>query len=256
MGAEKACFPVKLMARLPGVSRSGLYDRARREPPEDPWAEARAAAGRCWLESGRRFGARSVRAVLASRGMGLALYRARRLMRELGIRGVVPNARKRATVPGPGAPARPDLVRRDFEPPAPTTALCGDIAYLRTGQGWLCLATAIDLRTRMVVGWSLSERMTADIAASALETAKGRGYVAGNAIFHSDSKNAVSRLCGRATKPASCKPGPHRSTLARTPIEGPNASAAWPAQRSAPCHAPDLPAARGGPDGGPRLPGP
>ena len=186
MGAEKACFPVKLMARLPGVSRSGFYDWARRRPPEDPWTEARAAAGRCWLESGRRFGARSVRAVLASRGMGLTLYRVRKLMRELGIRGVVPNARKRATVPGPGAPARPDLVRRDFEPPAPTTVLCGDIAYLRTGQGWLCLATAIGLCTRMVVGWSLSERMTADVAVSALEMAKARGCVAGNAIFHSD----------------------------------------------------------------------
>ncbi len=197
-----------------------------------------------------------MRAVLAPRGMGLTLYRVRKLMRELGIRGVVPSSKKRATVPGPGAPARPDLVRRDFEPPAPTTVLCGDIAYLRTGQGWLCLATAIGLCTRMVAGWSLSERMTADVAASALETAKARGCAAGNAIFHSDSRNAVSRLCGRATKPASCKPGPHRSALARTPIEGPNASAAWPAQRSAPCHAPDLSAARGGPDGGPRLPGP
>ena len=145
---------------------------------------------------------------------------------EEGQAAIGADARKRTTVPGPGAPARPDLVRRDFEPPVPTTVLCGDIAYLRTGQGWLCLATAIDLCTRMVAGWSLSERMAADVAASALETAKARGHAAGNAIFHSDSKNAVSRLCGRATKPASCKPGPHRSTLARTPIEGPNASAA------------------------------
>lgn len=186
MEAEKACFPVKLMARLPGVSRSGLYDRARRRPPEDPRTGARAAVERCWLESDRRFGARSVRAVLASRGMGLTLYRARRLMRELGMRGVVPSSKKRTTVPDPGAPARPDLVRRDFEPPVPATVLCGGIACLRTGQGWLCLATAIDLCTRMVVGWSLSERMTADVAVSALEMAKARGYVAGSAIFHSD----------------------------------------------------------------------
>lgn len=48
------------------------------------------------------------------------------------------------------------------------------------------VATVIDLCTRMVVGWSLSERMTADIAVSALEAAKGRGYVAEGAIFHSD----------------------------------------------------------------------
>ena len=186
MAAEKADFPAKTMARLLGVSRSGFYDWLRREPPGDPWAEERSAVERCRPGSDRRFGARSVRAVLASRGLALTLYRVRRLMRELGIRGVAPNSRERTTVPDPGARARPDLVRRNFEPPVPTTVLCGDITYLRTGQGWLYLATVIDLCTRMVVGWSLSERMTADIAVSALEMARARGYVAEGAIFHTD----------------------------------------------------------------------
>lgn len=81
---------------------------------------------------------------------------------------------------------RPDLVRRDFTSPVPTCKLVGDITYLRTGEGWLCLSTVIDLNTRMVVSWSLSERMTADIVVSALASAKSRGYVAGNAIFHAD----------------------------------------------------------------------
>lgn len=107
-------------------------------------------------------------------------------MRDLEIRGVAPNSRKRTTAPDPGAPARPDLVRRSFEPPVPTTVPCGDITCLRTGRGRLYLATVIDLRTRMVVGWSLSERMTAEVAVSALSMAKARGYVAGNAIFRSD----------------------------------------------------------------------
>lgn len=195
MAAEKADFPVKMMARLLGVSRSGSCSWLRREPPDDPWAGARAAVERCWLESDRRLGARGVRAVLASRGLVLTLYRVRRIMRDLGIRGVAPNSRKRTTVPDPGAPPRPDLVRRDFEPPVPTTVLCGDITYLKTGQGWLYLATVIDLCTRMVVGWSLSERMTADIAVSALDMARSRGYVAGGAIFHSDrGSQYTSRL--------------------------------------------------------------
>lgn len=81
---------------------------------------------------------------------------------------------------------RPDLVRRDFTSPVPTYKLVGDITYLRTSEGWLYLATAIDLCTRMVVDWSLSDRMTADIAVAALKSAKSRGYVAGNAMFHSD----------------------------------------------------------------------
>ena len=57
---------------------------------------------------------------------------------------------------------------------------------MRTGEGRLHLSAVIDLNARMVVGWSLSERMTADIVVRALESAKSRGYVAGNAIFHAD----------------------------------------------------------------------
>lgn len=90
---------------------------------------------------------------------------------------------------------RPDLVRRDFTSPVPTYKLVGDITYLRIGEGWLYLSPVIDLSTRMVVGWSLSERMTADIAVSALTSAKSRGYVAGNAIFHADrGAHRASRL--------------------------------------------------------------
>lgn len=126
------------------------------------------------------------------------LYRVRKLMRELGIRGVAPNSKKRTTVPDEGAPSRPDLIRRDFTAAVPCTRLVGDITYLKTGQGWLYLATVIDLCTRMVVGWAISERMTADIAVEALERARRRGYVAGNAIFHSDrGAQYTSRLLAR-----------------------------------------------------------
>ena len=142
-------------------------------------------------------------------------------MRELGLRGFRPRSSKRTTVSDPDAPARPDLVRRRSSPPVPTTVLCGDITYLRTGEGWPCLASVVDLSTRMVVGWSLSARMTADMCVSALEMAKRRGYVAGGAIFHSDSKNVISRFCGNRNRAVSCKPGPRRSILTRTPIDWP-----------------------------------
>lgn len=93
---------------------------------------------------------------------------------------------------------------RRFDPPVPTTVLCGDITYLRTGEGWLYLASVIDLTTRMVVGWAFSPSMAADVCVSALEMAKGRGYVAGGAIFHSDSKNVISRFCGNRNGAVSC----------------------------------------------------
>lgn len=186
MLAEKVEFPVKLMARLLGVSRLGFYSWLSNGCPREDWSAEREAVRCVWLESDRRFGFQFVKCFLPGEFSGLTLCRVRKLMRELGIRWCTPNARKRTTIPDPKAKPRPDLVRRDFTSPVPTYKLVGDITYLRTGEGWLYLSTVIDLNTRMVVGWSLSERMTADIVVSALASAKSRGYVAGNAIFHAD----------------------------------------------------------------------
>lgn len=187
MEAERGSFPVPMMARTLGVSRSGFYAWLRRPRSEsDPWAAAREAV-RGEHEAARGIpGARTLLALVAPRFPGVTLYRVRRLMRELGIRGVHPRAPKRTTVPDPDAPERPDLVRRGFDRPVPTCWLVGDITYLRTGQGWLYMAVAIDLRTRMVVGCSFSERMDASLPIAALECAWRRGYVAEGAVFHSD----------------------------------------------------------------------
>lgn len=186
MEAERANYPVKMMAGLLEVSRQGFYQWLSRKPDPDPWARLRDAILAVWETSRRIFGARQILHSLPAEFDGTTLYRVRKIMRELGIRGVAPHAKKRTTIPDEGAPARPDLVKRDFTSPVPTYKLVGDITYLRTGEGWLYLATVIDLATRMVVGWAMSERMTADIVVGALEMAHGRGYVADGSIFHSD----------------------------------------------------------------------
>lgn len=154
MAAEKGSFPVPLMARALGVSRSGFYSWLRRggASGEDPWAAAREAVCAEHASRGGVPGARTLRALVAPRFPGITLYRVRTLMRELGIRGVHPRVSKRTTVPDPAAKARPDLVRRDFDRPVPTCWLVGDITYLGTGEGWLYMAVAIDLATRMAVG--------------------------------------------------------------------------------------------------------
>lgn len=209
MLAEKVEFPVKLMARVLGVSRSGFYSWLSSGHPREGWSAEREAVRRVWLESDRRFGFRFVKCFLPGEFSGLALHRVRKLMRELGIRGCASNARKRAAIPDPKAKPRPDLVRRDFASPVPAYKLVGDITYPRTGEGWLRLSTVIGLNTRMVVGWSLFERMTADIAASALASAKSRGCVAGNAIFHTDrsaqhASGLLAEWAGRATTTCAC----------------------------------------------------
>ncbi|WP_157728425.1 IS3 family transposase [Corynebacterium cystitidis] len=93
---------------------------------------------------------------------------------------------KRTTIADPGADYREDLLDRHFTPAVPTTSLCGDITYLRTAHGWMYLATVIDLTTRMVVGWQVGDRMSAQLVVDALMMAHQAGYVAGNAVFHSD----------------------------------------------------------------------
>jgi putative transposase len=101
---------------------------------------------------------------------------------------VQPRAYKRTTIPGEQPVDSPDLLGRDFDPAssAPGERLVGDITYLRTGQGWLYLATVIDLATRMVVGWQLAMHMRTSLVLDALQMAITGGYVAPDAIFHSD----------------------------------------------------------------------
>lgn len=125
-----------------------------------------------WDASGRRFGFRKVWSKLMddpryAEFAGTTRYRVQRCMSEPGIRGICPNASKRTTVPDPEAPERPDLIRRDFSCPVPTTKLVGDITYLRTTGGSSCLAVVIDLCTRMVVGWRLRDSMRAGLVAAA-----------------------------------------------------------------------------------------
>lgn len=152
MPAEKAEYPIALMARILCVSRPGFHSWLSNGCPEDDRSAEREAVGRVWPESDRRFGARFAECFLPAEFSGLTLYRVRRLMRGLGIRGCTPNRRKRTAIPDPKAEPRPDLVRRDFTSPVPTCKLVVGITYLRTGEGRPCLATAIDLNTRMVVG--------------------------------------------------------------------------------------------------------
>lgn len=180
-----------MMADSLEVSRSGYYGWLKRNPGgEDPLAELKDAIMHIWLESRKRFGARKVHAKLLSdysdRFAGTKLYTVQKCMRELGIEGKHPRAKKQTTTPDEDAKERPDLLRRDFTSPIPTYKLVGDITYLKTTRGFIYLATVIDLATRMVVGWSIKDNMRAELVVEALDMARMRGYVAVGAIFHSD----------------------------------------------------------------------
>lgn len=109
-------------------------------------------------------------------------------MREMGLAAIQQRAYKRTTIPDDQAQIFEDHLDRNFDPDdyTPGQALVSDITYLKTGQGWLYLATIIDLATRMVVGWQLAEHMRTSLVIDALDMARAHGRVASGALVHSD----------------------------------------------------------------------
>ncbi len=143
-----------------GVARSTYY--AWRDRAETPTAARRRELAehvkRVFDQARQTFGCRRVAAQLNREGHECSVGLVADLMRELGLKAVQPRASKRTTLPGEQPVDSPDLIGRDFDPAssAPGERLVGDITYLKTGEGWLYLATVIDLATRMVVrygGW-------------------------------------------------------------------------------------------------------
>jgi transposase InsO family protein len=185
--AEKAHYPIAWMCRLLQVPRSSFY--AWRHQVETATAARRRELAALVAEvfaAGRgAYGCRRVAAKLNRDGVPCSVGLVADLMREQGLRACQPRAYKRTTLPGAAGrdagPGRPGLHRRH-----PGAKLVGDITYLRTGEGWLYLATVIDLATRMVVGWQLADHMRTSIVVDALQMAVTSGHIQQGAVFHSD----------------------------------------------------------------------
>jgi transposase InsO family protein len=135
-----------------------------------------------------RYGAPRIHAELRRRGHRHARKRVARLMRAAGLRGRTPHRWKKTTVPDPADAARADLIGRDFtiNAAAVNTRWCGDITYLPTWEGWLYLATVIDIASRRVVGFALAEHLRTELVADALTNAVAARDPAPGLVFHAD----------------------------------------------------------------------
>jgi putative transposase len=186
--AEKDTYGITFMCALLRVPRSSFYAWTQRaETKTQARRRALAVAVAAEFEASRQTsGCRRIAAALNRRGLPCSVGLVADLMRELGLAAVQPRAYKRTTLPGDAPQPAPDLLERDFTATAPGTRLVGDITYLRTGEGWLYLATVLDLATRMVVGWQLAAHMRTTLVTDALAMAIDSGHVAPDAIFHSD----------------------------------------------------------------------
>jgi putative transposase len=183
--AEKAHFPVDMMCRCLGVSRSGFY--AWRHRPEskrrirDRVLSLRIRA--VHAESRRTYGSPRITAELRSDGEAVSRKRVARLMREQGI--FVRRRRRyvRTTQSMHDQPAR-NLLARQFAVGQRQSVWVGDVTYIATARGWVYLAVLLDLATRAVVGWSVSEKIDPASAIAALDMALRRRRAP--TLHHSD----------------------------------------------------------------------
>jgi transposase len=207
---------VKRLCRVLGVSRSGYQAWERRAPSGRDLADA-------WLgerireidaESRQTYGARRVHAALRHRGVRVGRRRVERLMRRLGLSGLVPKRFRRTTIRVPGVRVAGDLVARDFNPSGPNQLWVADIKYVRSWQGWLYLAAVVDCYSRRVVGWSMRTDLEAELVVDALEmaVARRRPRAGLGRRLRQRGRRIVLRLAREGPAPTSFVRDPRRST--------------------------------------------
>lgn len=188
--AEKAQFPVLLLCKVLGVSRSGFYAWRARPASQRGKTDAELAQEIAQVHAASRgtYGSPRVHAELRARGLRVGKKRVARLMRD---RGLVARRRRRfqpkTTDSNHRLPIAENVLARDFARPAPNQAWVGDITYIPTTQGWLYLAVLLDLYSRRVVGWAMSDRIDRHLVLGALSMAvTNRGVPTGGVLHHSD----------------------------------------------------------------------
>ena len=184
--SQTGSYPAVALCRALGVSRSGYYAWADRAEADDELSERVAEVFR---HHSRRYGSRRIAAELRAAGQRVGRRRVRRLMREQGLRAIQPRRFvPRTTDSRHHQRLSPNLLReRERRVDRPLKALVGDITYLPLRGGeWAYLATWLDLYSRKVVGWQVSESMTAAIVTSALRQAIARQQPARGLVVHSD----------------------------------------------------------------------
>ena len=186
---RRADYPVTLLCDVLGVSPAGYY--AWRSRPES----RRSAANRDLVDdikrvhrdTSGRYGSPRIHAELRAQGRGVSRGRIERLMRQRGIRAIMaPPRRVRTTDSRHDLPIAPNLLNRNFRADAPNRIWLTDITYIETDQGWLYLATVMDLYSRRIVGWAMADHLRADLPLAALRMAISVQRPGAGLILHSD----------------------------------------------------------------------
>jgi transposase InsO family protein len=190
MLAHKSEFHLSVMCSVLNVSRSGFYYWLNRSEKITPRQQEQQrldehVADAFQLEKGRS-GARRLIHRLIKQGHDYDRKTVAASLKRQGLRAKAARKFKATTYSKHNLPVAENVLQQNFHAEQPNQKWAGDITYLWTSEGWLYLAVVIDLYSRKVIGWSMSERMTARLVCDALQMALFRRKRPKNVIVHSD----------------------------------------------------------------------
>ena len=184
----KKAYPIALLCKVMQVSRSGYYAWRMREDSARKKEDRRLVplVRELHRQSGRTYGTRRIADDLREHGVPCGRHRARTLMGLAGVSAKQTKKFRATTDSSHDLPVAPNLLGREFSVEAPDKVWVSDITYIWTREGWLYLAVTIDLFSRMVVGWSIGDRITRRLVIDALRMGIGRRRPAPGLMHHSD----------------------------------------------------------------------
>jgi transposase InsO family protein len=191
---HREIYGVEPICRVLPIAPSTYYEQKARQadPSRLPHrlireAELREEIERVWKENRSVYGARKVWLQLKREDFGAARCTVERLMRQMGLHGVVRGRRYKTTTIVDEAAHRPaDLVQRNFTADRPNQLWVADLTYVATWAGFVYVALVTDVFSRKIVGWRVSNSLRSDLALDALEQALHARSDLGNLIHHSD----------------------------------------------------------------------
>lgn len=194
-------FPAVVSCAVLGVSRSRFYDWQRRQerlpgPRRVTQQQIDEAVAASYAASHGIYGARKIVADLqrnADPQLRVCRATVRQSMRRLGLASrVIRRRRPRTTQADPNATHAPNLLDRDFDADAPDRKWACDITYVPTDDGWVYLAVILDLFSRKIVGWAMSENYDRHLVIAALHEATRLRGVKPGLLHHSDRGSQYS----------------------------------------------------------------
>jgi len=186
--AHRDRFHVTRLCRQLEVSRTGYCQWRNRSPSERSTANATLDAQVAAIHAGsqRSYGRPRIHRGLRQQGIEVGHERVRRSLQRQGLRPVYRRPYRVTTDSHHRKPVAAHVLDRRFDGWTINQAWVGDITYIATPEGWLYLACVMDLASRRMVGWSMSERIKADLVCNALKSAYWRRKPKPGLIMHSD----------------------------------------------------------------------